>query len=92
MSESDKSDSDYESCYESCCKSDSEGDSECLGQFITHDDSDDESDSEYETDDEIQYPAGFLAKLQLMMSDIVGSPLSPEGQAKLDELMALIKK
>jgi len=48
----------------------------------------DESDSE---DDDFPdpEPTGFLGMLNRMkMSDVIGGPLSPEGQRKLDELLA----
>ena len=38
-------------------------------------------------------PTGFLGRLSRMKtSDVIGGPLLPEGQEKLDELLTLIKK
>ena len=55
------------------------------------DDSDSEQDSDDDEQDDFQYPepTGFLGMLSRMKtSDVIWDPLSPEGQEKLDELLA----
>ena len=59
------------------------------------DDCDSEQDSDSEDDDDdFPYPeaTGFLGMMSRMkISDVIGGPLSPEGQEKLEELLDLTK-